>query len=155
MDALVSNAGIGLIGATEAFPVQDTRDVLDANPVGAIAMPQAVLPGMRERRSGTVVHVTSSETLAPIPLLAVYTASKAALSAVLAREVEGFGIRVREVLPRRVPSTPFGAKGRAHMHLHGAYRPVAKAAGDRLANAGPGQTPERLPAGADAEALKT
>ena len=173
VDLLVSNAGIGLLGAVEGLPMQDVRNVLDTNLVGTIAMAQAVLPGMRERGSGAIVHVTSSVTLAPIPLLAVYTASKAALSAfsaVLAREVEGFGIHVREVLPGRAPSTPFGAKGRARMHLPEAYQPIAEALMAGWQTPGPVTTPDdvaeavwraatnegapgRLPAGADAEAL--
>ncbi|TNC47492.1 SDR family NAD(P)-dependent oxidoreductase [Rubellimicrobium rubrum] len=173
VDVLVNNAGIGFLGAVEGMPAQDIRDILDTNLIGAIAMAQAVLPRMRERRSGTIVHVTSSVTLAPIPLLAVYTASKAALSAfsaVLSREVEGFGVRVREVLPGRAPSTPFGAKGRVRMHLPEAYRPVAQALMAGWQSPGPLTTPddvaeavwraandegapERLPAGVDAEAL--
>ena len=79
IDALVNNAGIGVVGAFEATPMATTREVFETNTFGVIAMTQAVLPAFRARRSGVVVNVTSSVTLAPMPLAAVYTASKMAI----------------------------------------------------------------------------
>jgi len=69
-------------------------------------------------RPGVIVNVTSSVTLLPLPLLSVYTASKAAVngfSDVLALELEPFGIRVRTVLPGRAPHTRFGDNARSRM----------------------------------------
>ena len=75
IDVLVNNAGLGLFGAFEATPMTTVRDIFDTNTFGTMAMTQAVLPQMRERGAGLVVNVTSSATLAPMPLVAAYTAS--------------------------------------------------------------------------------
>src|SRR5688572_27851780 len=102
IDVLVNNAGIGLLGAFEATPMSTVREVFETNTFGAMAMTQAVLPQFRARRSGVVVNVTSSATLAPMPLVAVYTASKMAIegfTASLALELEGFNVRVKLVEP--------------------------------------------------------
>ena len=97
IDVLVNNAGIGLFGAFEATPMATVREVFETNTFGVMAMTQAVLPQFRARRSGVVVNVTSSATLAPMPLVAVYTASKMAIegfTASLALELEAFNVRV-------------------------------------------------------------
>ena len=79
IDVLVNNAGIGVVGAFEATPLSHIRKVFETNTFGVMAMTQAVIPQMRERRSGVIVNVTSSTTLAPFPLAAAYTASKQAI----------------------------------------------------------------------------
>ena len=79
IDVLVNNAGIGVVGAFEATPMTTVREVFETNTFGVMAMTQAVLPRFRERRSGVIVNVTSSATLARMPLAAAYTASKAAI----------------------------------------------------------------------------
>ncbi len=73
---------------------------------------------MRARRAGVIVNVSSSVTLKSLPLLSVYTASKAAVNALtgsLALELAEFGIRARLVLPGRAPDTRFGDNARARM----------------------------------------
>lgn len=118
LDVLVNNAGIGLFGAFEATPMATTRELFDTNTFGVMAMTQAVLPAFRRRGTGTIVNVTSSATLAPMPLVAVYTASKAAIegfSGSLAHELAGFGIRVKLVEPGYAPTTRFTANGGARM----------------------------------------
>ena len=80
IDALVNNAGIGLMGAFEVTPMATVREVFETNTFGVMAMTQAVLPQLRARRSGVGVNVTSSATLAPMPLVAVYTADAVALA---------------------------------------------------------------------------
>src|SRR4029078_4053653 len=102
LDVLVNNAGIGVIGVFEATPMATVREVFETNTFGVMAMTQAVLPQMRARRSGTIVHVTSSAPLAPMPLVAVSTASKTAIeasTASLAFELDAFGVRVKLVEP--------------------------------------------------------
>ncbi len=81
LDALVNNAGVGLLNALEGLSMEAAREVFETNTLGTIAMTQAVLPQFRERGAGVIVNVTSSVTLRPLPLLAVYTASKAAVNA--------------------------------------------------------------------------
>ncbi|WP_454727002.1 MULTISPECIES: SDR family oxidoreductase [Cupriavidus] len=131
VDVLVNNAGIGLFGAFEATPMATVREVFETNTFGVMAMTQAVLPGFRARRSGVVVNVTSSATLAPMPLVAVYTASKTAIegfTASLALELEAFGVRVKLVEPGYGPGTRFTANGSERMAglVTEAYAPVAQ-----------------------------
>ncbi len=175
IDALVNNAGIGVMYPLEGVPMATVRSVFETNTLGTIAMTQAVLPGLRARGAGVIVNVTSAVTLMPLPLLSVYTASKAAVNAFtesLALELEPLGIRLRLVLPGRSPQTRFGASARAFMTggMPEAYVPQLDAvvAGARVP--GPvthaqdvvqavwravtdAATPMRIPAGADAEQM--
>ncbi|HEY4090725.1 MAG TPA: SDR family oxidoreductase [Luteibacter sp.] len=115
IDVLVNNAGIGMFNALEGTPMQIAREVFETNTLGTIAMTQAVLPQFRERRAGVVINVTSTVTLRALPLLSVYTASKAAVNAFtesLALELALFGIRACIVLPGRAPTTRFGENAR-------------------------------------------
>jgi NAD(P)-dependent dehydrogenase (short-subunit alcohol dehydrogenase family) len=110
LDALVNNAGIGIAGAFEVTPMATVRDVFETNTFGVMALTQAVLPQFRARRGGVVVNVTSSATLAPMPLVAAYTASKAAIEGFtgsLAFELEEFDVRVKLVEPGYCPTTRF------------------------------------------------
>lgn len=118
IDVLVNNAGIGLLGALEGASMDTVREVFSTNTLGTIAMTQAVLPQFRQRQAGVVVNVTSSVTLMPLPLLAVYSASKAAVNAFtasLALELRQFNVRVNIVLPGRAPTTRFGENARPRM----------------------------------------
>ncbi len=110
IDALVNNAGIGVVGAFEATPMSHIRKVFDTNTFGVMAMCRAVIPQMRARRSGVIVNVTSSVTLAAMPLAAAYTASKQAIEGFtgsLAHELGHFDIRVKLVEPGYGPTTRF------------------------------------------------
>jgi len=111
IDVLVNNAGVGMLNALEGVSPQALREVFETNTLGTIAMTQAVLPQFRQRRSGLIVNITSAVTLKPLPLLAAYTASKAAVNAFtesLALELKPFNIRVGLILPGRAPETRFG-----------------------------------------------
>ena len=110
LDALVNNAGIGVVGAFEATPMAHIRKVFETNTFGVMAMVQAVIPQFRARRSGVIVNVTSSVTLAPMPLAAAYTASKQAIEGFtgsLAHELAAFGVRAKLVEPGYGPTTGF------------------------------------------------
>jgi NAD(P)-dependent dehydrogenase (short-subunit alcohol dehydrogenase family) len=110
IDALVNNAGIGVVGAFEATPMAHICKVFDTNTFGVMAMCQAVIPGMRQRRAGVIVNVTSSVTLAAFPLAAPYKASKQAItgfSESLAQELAYFDIRLKIVEPGYAPTTRF------------------------------------------------
>ncbi len=110
IDVLVNNAGIGVVGAFEATPMSHVRKVFETNTFGVMTMTQAVIPQMRERRSGVIVNVTSSVTLAPMPLAAAYTASKMAIEGFtgsLAHELAAFGLRAKLVEPGYAPTTRF------------------------------------------------
>jgi NAD(P)-dependent dehydrogenase (short-subunit alcohol dehydrogenase family) len=110
IDVLVNNAGIGVVGAFEATPMSHVRKVFETNTFGVMAMVQAAIPQMRERRSGVIVNVTSSVTLASMPLAAAYTASKQAIEGFtgsLAHELAAFDVRVKLVEPGYAPTTRF------------------------------------------------
>lgn len=110
IDVLVNNAGIGVVGAFEATPMSHVRKVFETNTFGVMAMTQAVIPQFRSRRSGVVVNVTSSVTLAPMPLAAAYTASKMAIEGFtgsLAHELQAFDVRAKLVEPGYAPTTRF------------------------------------------------
>ncbi|HSW24045.1 MAG TPA: SDR family NAD(P)-dependent oxidoreductase, partial [Burkholderiaceae bacterium] len=91
----------------------------------------AVLPQFRTRRAGVVVNVTSSTTLAPMPLVAAYTASKTAIegfTASLAFELEAFDVSVKLVEPGYAPTTRFTSNGSERMQglIPEAYAPFAQ-----------------------------
>ena len=131
IDVLVNNAGIGVVGAFEATPMSTVREVFETNTFGVMAMTQAVLPQFRERRSGVVVNITSSVTLARMPLAAAYTASKMAIEGFtgsLAFELEHFNVLVKLVEPGYGPTTRFTNNGAARMQglLPDVYEPFAQ-----------------------------
>jgi NAD(P)-dependent dehydrogenase (short-subunit alcohol dehydrogenase family) len=171
IDVLVNNAGIGMLGALEGTSMDAARQVFETNTLGTIAMTQAVLPQFRQRRSGVVVNVTSSVTLRSLPLLSVYTASKAAINAFtecLALELQQFDVRVRLVLPGRAPDTRFGENAGTRMiGQHEAYADLMQSMFARFADSSvvtrmpdvaeaiwraaiDPACPMRVPAGADA-----
>jgi len=124
IDVLVNNAGIGWLNAIEGTPMETVRGIFEANLFGTIAMMQAVLPGMRERRAGTIVNISSSSTYKPLPLLSVYRASKAAMTALTesaALELAQFGIKARVVVPGMAPSTSFASTAQGHIMEAGGF----------------------------------
>ena len=130
IDVLVNNAGIGLLGAFEATPMSTVRDVFETNTFGVMGMCQAVIPQFRARRSGTIVNVTSSATLAAYPLVACYTASKSAIEGFtesLELELKEFDVRVKLVEPGYGPTTSFASNGQQRMQglIPPAYEPFA------------------------------
>ncbi len=103
LDALVNNAGYGLIGGIEQSTLAQARANFDTNYFGTIELIRAVLPAMRAQRSGHILSVSSIfvPTLCP-PALGHYVGTKAALEAALqalAAEVAPFGIGVTSVQP--------------------------------------------------------
>jgi NAD(P)-dependent dehydrogenase (short-subunit alcohol dehydrogenase family) len=115
VDALVNNAGAGLMGVLEGVSIDATRQLFELNTFATMAVTQAVMPVFRTQRSGVIVNVSSAVTLKPLPMLSAYTASKAALEAfseTMALEVEPFGVRVRLVVPGRAPETAFSTTAR-------------------------------------------
>ena len=102
IDVLVNNAGYGLTGAIEETPLDKIRSLFDVNVLGAVAMIQAVLPGMRQHRRGHIINITSVSGLAPWAGTGIYGASKYAMECIgqtLADEVQPLGIHVTNVAP--------------------------------------------------------
>ncbi|MFF9487946.1 SDR family oxidoreductase [Streptomyces sp. NPDC014676] len=111
VDILVHNAG----GARPhksavAIPEEEWQDALDLNYLASVRLDSLLVPGMRERRSGVIVHVSSAAVPTSAPPFLHYTAAKAALenySRGLSLELAPSGIRVNTVTPGRV-ATPGG-----------------------------------------------
>lgn len=102
IDVLVNSAGVTLLGATEETSIAEAQTLFDTNLFGLLRTTKAVLPHMRERRSGRIVNVSSVLGFLPAPYMALYSASKHAvegLSETLDHEVRQFGIRVALVEP--------------------------------------------------------
>jgi NAD(P)-dependent dehydrogenase (short-subunit alcohol dehydrogenase family) len=102
IDVVVANAGYGQEGTLEESSMGDLRAQFDTNVFGAVATIKAVLPSMRERRSGHVIGITSMGGMMTIPGLAFYHGSKFALEGILgslAKEVAQLGIHVTAVEP--------------------------------------------------------
>jgi|SRR5437868_2051269 NAD(P)-dependent dehydrogenase (short-subunit alcohol dehydrogenase family) len=102
IDVLVNNAGVERVGSVEELPLPDFRAVMETNYFGALRCIQAVVPGMRQRRSGCIVNVSSVAGRITSPPMAPYTASKWALEALseaLAGEMKTFNVRVLIVEP--------------------------------------------------------
>lgn len=102
IDVLVNNAGYGHEGTLEESPLEEMRRQFDVNVFGAVAMIKAVLPSMRERRSGHIINITSMGGFITMPGIAYYCGSKFALEGIsetLAKEVAGFGVKVTAVAP--------------------------------------------------------
>src|SRR3954468_14417275 len=102
IDVLVNNAGYGYRAAVEEGDEADVRRLFDANLFGAVAMVKAVLPGMRARRTGTIVNVSSIGARACPAGSGYYSATKAALEAMtsaLRKEVAPLGLTAMAVEP--------------------------------------------------------
>jgi NAD(P)-dependent dehydrogenase (short-subunit alcohol dehydrogenase family) len=178
IDVLVNNAGIGWLNALEGTPMEVARDIFETNTLGTIRMTQAVIPQFRERKAGMIINVTSSVTMKSLPLLSIYTASKAAVNAFtesVAIELAQFNIDVRIVLPGAAPGTSFGKTAMSKIQGRGGFpepyadyaqgiisqmqqqnRPITQSSDVAEAvwrAATDPSCPMRLPAGADAVAL--
>jgi NAD(P)-dependent dehydrogenase (short-subunit alcohol dehydrogenase family) len=105
IDALVNNAsllGPSPLPELAVYPIEPFLETLRANVVAPLHLAQLVLPGMRERRHGVIVNVSSDAAVEAYPGWGGYGASKAALehlSRVLAVELEGTDVRVYVVDP--------------------------------------------------------
>ena len=102
VDVLVNNAGYGHEGVLEESPLEDMRRQFEVNVFGPVAMIKAVLPGMRRRRRGHIVNITSMGGFITMPGIAYYCGSKFALEGIsdaLAKEVAPLGIAVTAVAP--------------------------------------------------------
>ncbi|MBF6438051.1 oxidoreductase [Nocardia cyriacigeorgica] len=172
IDVLVNNAGRTQVGAVEATTDAELRDLFDVHFFGPAALTRAVLPSMRERRSGAIVNLSSMGGQMSFAGFGAYSATKFALeglSEALADEVKGFGIKVLVVEPGSFRTNLFGKNAAYFSADHPAYADTvgatkefvhsgdgaqagdpAKAAAAIITALNSEQTPLRLPLGSDA-----
>ncbi len=171
VDVLVNNAGFSIVGAVEETSEGELRETMETMFFGAVALTQAILPLMRQQRSGTIVQITSMGGLTTAPGFGAYCAAKHALeglSECLAQEVAPFGVRVLIVEPGAFRTALFGSRFRRMPEI-GAYAATvgptrayasqndgvqqgdpAKAAAAIVEIVSSDSIPLRLPLGADA-----
>jgi NAD(P)-dependent dehydrogenase (short-subunit alcohol dehydrogenase family) len=111
LDVLVNNAGRMVFGPVEEVPMNLAREAFDVNFWGVARMVNAVLPGMRERKSGLIINIGSVAGSVAIPLNGYYAATKHALvgyTEALRHEVAHLGVRVALVEPGDYASRLWG-----------------------------------------------
>ena len=130
IDVLVNNAGIGYFAAIEEGDAAEVRKMFDVNVFGLTSMVQAVLPGMRKRRRGCIVNLSSLAGVRGMPALGQYNATKFAvegLSEALRLEVEPLGIQVMVVEPSGFRTDWAGRSANESTHPIDDYRTTAGA----------------------------
>lgn len=118
IDILINNAGFGVFGPLEEFPLEQAKAIFETNYFGALRLIQAVAPVMREQRKGLIINITSLAARFVIPFQVHYSATKFALTALtegLRQELRPFGVKVVAVEPGDIKTnfnnvTQFGMK---------------------------------------------
>ena len=136
VSVLINNAGYSIRGALEDVPMEALRRIFEVNLISLIQVTQACLPGMRRRRKGTVVNLSTIVGKFTFPMSGVYSATKHALEAItdsLRMEVRPFGIRVITIRPG-VIATEFNdvateMSGDLMARMDPDYKPIYQAAG--------------------------
>lgn len=102
IDVLMNNAGYGHMGAIEELTEEEIRAQFETNVMGLLWVTQAIIPIMREQKSGHIIQLSSALGMVVFPTMGLYSASKFAVEAIseaLATEVGGFGIKVSILEP--------------------------------------------------------
>jgi NAD(P)-dependent dehydrogenase (short-subunit alcohol dehydrogenase family) len=147
VDVVINNAAINVEGPVEAVPVDAVQSVFETNVFGPLRIIQGFLPGMRARRRGLIVNISSLAGQFAPPLQGVYSASKAALemlSEALQFEAQHFGVQVVIIQSGGI-RTEATARQR-HFSLD-AYQPLVEQQAARFARyavRGGGATPEEI-----------
>jgi NAD(P)-dependent dehydrogenase (short-subunit alcohol dehydrogenase family) len=129
LDVVINNAGVGITGPLEEIPMEEIKNNFETNFFGPIEVMKAVLPTMREQKSGLIINITSIAAYMGLPYRSVYSASKGALQLIteaLRMEVKSFGIEITNVAPgdfaTNIASGRFHApviKGSAYEKVYG------------------------------------
>ncbi|TMW67911.1 hypothetical protein Poli38472_007583 [Pythium oligandrum] len=128
IDILVNNAGYTIFGAVEEASDKDVFEMFDTNVFGLLRVTRAVVPYMREKRSGTIANIGSGAGYVPFPTNGVYGATKFAVAGVsqaLAQEVAHLGIEVAVIEPGMF-RTNILSTGRTFQHSIADYEPIRK-----------------------------
>ncbi|MDQ3928575.1 MAG: SDR family oxidoreductase [Chloroflexota bacterium] len=110
IDTWVNNAGVLIVGEFENTDLDEARRLFDINFWGELHGCKAVLPIMKAQGGGTIVNVTSVTARRPLPLMSVYSASKAALNGLsegIRTELDGTGVELCIVMPATIDTPLF------------------------------------------------
>jgi NAD(P)-dependent dehydrogenase (short-subunit alcohol dehydrogenase family) len=133
INVLVNNAAVSGYGLLEAYSLEQIRNMFEVNLYGVLRTIQAVLPGMREERSGLIINLTSGASGHTLPFMIPYMASKFGVESItegLSEELKGFGIENVSIQPGVYP-TEMNNGSKAGVH---ADRPeIISAYGDEAA----------------------
>lgn len=124
IDILINNAGFGVFGPLEEFPLAYTREIFETNYFGALRLIQQVAPVMRTQRHGLIINITSLAARFVIPFQVHYSATKFALAALtegLRQELRPFGVKVVAVEPGDI-KTNFNQVTKFGMGEHSPYK---------------------------------
>lgn len=112
VDWLINNAGFGSMGDFARLDLESEMEMIGLNIQALVALTHRYLQGMRERRSGTIINVSSSAGFQPIPYMATYAATKAFVSSfseAIAEENKEYGIKVMALCPGATDTNFFAA----------------------------------------------
>ena len=127
-DIIINNAGFGSFGRIHQLPFEHERNMVLLNSVAPIALTQAALPGMKQRKLGAVVNISSIAGYQPLPYMATYGATKAFLnsfSIAVRNELKGSGVSVISICPGPT-ATEFGGVARIPGQMTGTPRDSAE-----------------------------
>ena len=148
---LVNNAGAAYFGVVEAFTPELIQQQYDVNVFGPMRVSRAFLPGMRERRSGLVVYVSSVVGRLVLPFGGVYASSKWALEALAetsSYELAPLGVDVAIVQPgaydTNIGNSRVGPDDIAREAAYGEVTPLAANVFGALASAAAGRDPSEV-----------
>ena len=127
IDLLINCAGLGINGPIEATPIEMVKGVFETNFFGIVRTTQAVLPHMRQAKSGFIINISSIAGEFGLPLRGYYSASKSSVEMIteaLRMEVKQFGIRVCSVQPGDFATNISANRPTAELKENSAYRPM-------------------------------
>ena len=110
IDVVVNNAGVASAGLTESFTVEDAQKMFDINFFGVMRVNRAIIPHMRNQKSGLLIHISTTTARLPFPYMGPYAPSKAAMEAYaesLKYELTHFGIDSVIIEPGAHPTDIF------------------------------------------------
>ena len=127
IDVLINNAGMGITGPLEDTPTEEMKRVFDTNFFGPIEVMKAVLPGMRERKNGLIINITSIAGYMGLPFRGVYSATKGALELITesARmELKSFGVEDTNIAPGDFATNIASGRYHAPVQEDSAYKEI-------------------------------
>lgn len=127
IDVVINNAGVGIIGPIEEIPTEEIRNNFETNLFGPIEVMKAVLPQMREQKSGLIINITSIAGYMGLPYRGIYSAAKGALEILteaIRIEVKPFNIEVTNVAPGEFATNIADHRYHAPVLENSAYKTV-------------------------------